>query len=227
MAVVILAILGMVLLVAAFHSTSGLLPGAVAWAWLVVHTCTEARSVLARLCSIFLLIHQQYGGSERPGGPMTQIMFLSASPSDSSNSTFFILADNTTTTSLIASIWANCTSFFSTSLSTPSNSVPLPYNDTAPGAPQPEQAIQYYRASSVVLTLNGYNDIAALADNVTGPVDDALLPVNTDQNLLNCLNYTIGTAVPLIDSGASVRWQSRAGMGTLSLSGQYYIWLDL
>jgi hypothetical protein len=224
MAAATLVMLGTVLLVAASPSSSGLLPGAVVWALLAAHTCTTTRSVL--VCPFptfaFLLIRQQYGrpdNSSRPGGPMTQITFVSASPSSSSNSTFFVLADNTTTASLLTSIWDNCTSVFSTSLSTPNNSVPLPYNDTVPGSPQPEQAVQYYRASSVVLTLNGYNDTAALADNVTGPVGDVPLPGNTDQNLLNCLNYTIGAAVPLIDSdsGASVRWQGSAGMGSMGL----------
>jgi hypothetical protein len=221
MAVATLVILVTVLLVAAFPSSSGLLLGAAVWALLAARTCTTTRSVLVcPFLLLFLLIREQYGrpdNSSRPGGPMTQITFVSASPSSSSNSTFFVLADNTTTASLLASIWDNCTSVFSTSLSTPNNSVPLPYNDTVPGSPQPEQAVQYYRASSVVLTLNGYNDTAALADNVTGPVDDVPLPGNTDQNLLNCLNYTIGAAVPLIDSGASVRWQGSAGMGSMGL----------
>jgi len=120
---------------------------------------------------------------------MTMAMFAS----NSTNSTFYVLSDNSTVASLITSISANCT------IASNSSTAPSPYNGTA-SQPSPEQAVQYYRASSVVLTLNGYNDTSALSNNTDAmPVP---LPTWVDTSLLNCLNYTIGEAVPLI-SGAS------------------------
>jgi len=120
---------------------------------------------------------------------MTMAMFAS----NSTNSTFYVLSDNSTVASLITSISANCT------IASNSSTAPSPYNGTA-SQPSLEQAVQYYRASSVVLTLNGYNDTSALSNNTDAtPVP---LPTWVDTSLLNCLNYTIGEAVPLI-SGAS------------------------
>lgn len=103
-----------------------------------------------------------------------------------------------------------------------SSSTPVPYNPDSSscsesnsswcsvGYPLPEQAIQYYRASSVVLTLDGYNNTAVFASNgtisnATSSWNPTPLPIlsDMDQNLLGCLNGTIGEAVPLVDGGVS------------------------
>jgi hypothetical protein len=63
--------------------------------------------------------------------------------------------------------------------------------------------VQYYRASSVVLTLDGYNSTVLNGTqnpNASAPV--VSLPNGTDTGLLTCLNDTIGRAVPLVDAGA-------------------------
>ena len=64
--------------------------------------------------------------------------------------------------------------------------------------------MQYYRASSVTLLLDGYNDTSALSDdaNTTAPVP---IPAWVDTALLDCLNDTIGEAVPLISTSAQGR----------------------
>jgi len=113
------------------------------------------------------------------------------------NTTFYVVADNFTVVSLIGAIDANC----STSLSANSSSYPIPYNETDPSSPKPEQAIQYYRASSVVLALDGYNNSAALSNDSSLP--DTPLPTDIDTTLLDCLNQTIGVAVPLVDASGS------------------------
>ena len=110
-----------------------------------------------------------------------------------SNNTFHLLADNSTVTSLIDSVAANCTLGNTTAL------IATPLNSSDPSQPRPEQAVQYYRASSVVLTLDGYNDTAALS-NTSMP--DTPLPSWVDQSFLNCLNSTIGEAVPLVDAAS-------------------------
>jgi hypothetical protein len=96
---------------------------------------------------------------------------------------------------------ANCSSLLS---KTNTSSSPTPYTNQSTG-PLPEEAVQYYRASSVVLTLDGYDsESAALNDtqnsNASAPV--VSLPNGTDTALLTCLNDTIGRAVPLVDAGA-------------------------
>ncbi len=152
----------------------------------------------------------QYGdpnNSSRPGGPQTQAAFFSTT----TNSTFHVVSDNSTVVALIASISANCT-FASNSSKTPST-----FNGAATD-PLPEQAIQYYRASSVVLTLDGYNDTVALtgAENATAPP----LPSNVDKTLLDCLNSTIGAAVPLFEDAASSLPMPSVGLVGLA----YVLW---
>lgn len=125
---------------------------------------------------------------------MAQANFISSS----SNTEFHLLADNSTVTSLISTIDANCSFFLSSSSSTTA----IPYNASDPNAPRAEQAVQYFRASSVVLTLDGYNDTTALSNDTNAA--DIPLPTNIDTNLLNCLNQTIGLSVPLVDSAGVV-----------------------
>lgn len=116
--------------------------------------------------------------------------------SNTDNTTFYVFADNSTVAALVTTIDQNCTSYLSSS----SSSSPVLIGDTSTSAPQPVQAVQYYRASSVVLSLAGYNNSAG----ATTP-----LPSNTNANLLGCLNLTIGESVPLINGGASL-WASPA-----------------
>lgn len=154
----------------------------------------------------------EYGDSfntSRLGGPMAQADFIS----NSTGSTFHLLSDNSTVGSLIDYINTNCSSHLSSSSSKSSS----PYNSSAPGGPEPEQAIQYYRSSSIVLTLDGYNNSATFNSdpNATG----SPLPSGVDTTLLNCLNYTVGQAAPLID-GASSRYISPSCCGFVTL-----VWL--
>jgi len=136
--------------------------------------------------------------------------------SNTQNTTFHILADNTTVVALIAAIGANC----SATLSNSSSTQPFQYNDTDPHSSKPEQAIEYYRASSVVLTLDGYNNTAALNNDSSLP--DTPLPTGIDTNLLVCLNETVGQAVPLID-GANTRFAAPS----LSLIGLFWVFWSL
>ncbi|KAI0247990.1 hypothetical protein BJV78DRAFT_1276714 [Lactifluus subvellereus] len=148
--------------------------------------------------SAYLFDSDEYGlpdNSSRPGGPLAVAQFQS----NKTGSIFHVLSDNSTVSSLIESLKANCSS--SLSLANTSSS-PTPYINGST-EPRPEQALQYFRASSVVLTLDGYNDTAALNGtqnpNMTAPA--APLPGGTDTTLLACLNDTIGRAVPLADAG--------------------------
>jgi len=78
--------------------------------------------------------------------------------------------------------------------------------------------VQYYRASSVVLTLDGYNNTAALSNDTNAT--NTPLPASVNTTFLDCLNQTIGAAVPLIDASARLWGQPAHGMGMMSV-----IWL--
>ncbi|KAL1749253.1 hypothetical protein HDZ31DRAFT_28000 [Schizophyllum fasciatum] len=132
---------------------------------------------------------KEYGSpsnSSRPGGVLTKVSFTSAS----GNTTLWVIADNSTTISLVDEIHDKCASLLSTSTSR----LPVAYSDT----PRAESVVQYYRASSVALALDGYNNTAALTD------DDKMaatpLPGWRNTDMLRCLNDTIGAAVPLVDA---------------------------
>jgi hypothetical protein len=133
---------------------------------------------------------------------MTYAVFSSASVAPNTPSTFRFLADNTTVALMDLEVKAECGSLLDSNATTS----PLVFweSDTTPA---PEQVVQYYRASSAVLTLDGYNNTATYAVEGTA---DSPLPDNTNQGLLSCLNSTIGNTIPLID-GAS-------GMGAASAS---------
>ncbi|KAG6377300.1 hypothetical protein JVT61DRAFT_15088 [Boletus reticuloceps] len=149
----------------------------------------------------------EYGdwyNTSRVGGRMAEATFAS----NSTNTTFHVLSDNSTVSSLISSIDANCSS----SLSSSSSTSPQPYNASVPGTPSPSQAIQYYRASSIVLTLDGYNNSATSSSDPN--VTDSSLPSGIDMTLLVCLNQTIGLAAPLVN-GAGIRWSTVPSSGSL------------
>ncbi|KZP03379.1 hypothetical protein FIBSPDRAFT_845031 [Athelia psychrophila] len=162
----------------------------------------------------YLHATNEYGdcsNSSRPGGSMTQATFMS----NSTGTTFYLLADNSTVAALITTIDANCT------LSPLSSTAPTSHSCSDPNALQPEQAIQYYRASSVVLALSGYNNSAAYSSDENAAA--SALPSGIDMTLLNCLNQTIGVSVPLVN-GAGPAWAG-SGMGALGLF--WMLWLLL
>lgn len=133
----------------------------------------------------------EYGApnnTTRPGGAMAAALF----PSDSNTSVFRVVADTSTVKDLIEAIKSNCSSPLDNSAS---SSSPSPYENY----PRPDQVIQYFRSSSIALTLDGYSNNATNAPEGT---PDTPLPSGVDMTLLNCLNQTIGAAAPLVD-GAS------------------------
>ncbi|KXN83090.1 hypothetical protein AN958_01841 [Leucoagaricus sp. SymC.cos] len=144
------------------------------------------------LTDTYLDARREYGdvnNSTRPGGPLSTAAFQSSTE----NITFRLVADNDTATSLVSDLSTNCSMSFATNPS-PSSS-PL---DPNASTPRPEQVVQYYRASSIVLTLDGYNNTATYGPEGT---PDSPLP-SMNMTLLICLNETIGLAAPLVDGGA-------------------------
>ncbi|KAJ6533237.1 hypothetical protein B0H19DRAFT_1214042 [Mycena capillaripes] len=95
--------------------------------------------------------------------------------SNSTNTIFRLVSDDNTVSDLMPDVASNCSMF----LIPPSTNLSTPFNTSAM---EPEQVVQYYRASTVALTL-----------------DDTPLPSGIDNQLLDCLNATIGQAIPLVD----------------------------
>jgi len=117
--------------------------------------------------------------------------------SNSQNTTFHVAADNATVSDLMTDIYSHCSSSINNSSSTTSR--PVPFNDSDPSAPSAQSVIQYYRASSVALVLDGYNNSATWA-NATDNAPNTPLPTNIDTTLQGCLNQTIGDSVPLVNA---------------------------
>ena len=118
----------------------------------------------------------------------------------SQNTTFYLVTDSDTATAMVTVLQNNCSSVLNSGVS----NTPVPYNISDPNSPKPEEVVQYYRASSAALMLEGYNNTAQLSDNTSLP--DAPLPTNIDTNLLTCLNETIGAAIPLVDAASPTTW---------------------
>lgn len=135
-------------------------------------------------------------------------------PSSSNITVFRVLSDNSTTASLIEDLFKNCTSYLSTTSQSPNSlsnnkTGPTPYalpytfsNTSGPANPQPVQVVQYYRASTIALTLDSYNNSATYSP-VDGTPDSPLPALNQrDAALLSCVNETIGLAAPLVSGAA-------------------------
>ncbi|KAJ7250843.1 hypothetical protein B0H12DRAFT_1120069 [Mycena haematopus] len=162
----------------------------------------------------YLHSNTEYGhadNSSRPGGVMTTASFQSNGPN---GTVFRILADLTTTTDLINDILANCSASLTNSSISAAGS-PTTYNDSSTSSlPQPEQIVQYYRASSIALSLDGYNDTAIFQAEGT---PDIPLPSDIDATTLDCLNQTIGLAAPLIGGIGSHFAAIPTNVGLMSL----------
>lgn len=153
--------------------------------------------------------------NSRPGGTLHTAIFHSL---NTTSSAFSLLSDLATVKSIVPSVLDRCGSLLNNTLRT----TVVQVNDTDPSSvdsPQPEQVVQYYRASSFALAIKGYNNSAVFLD--TGDADNTLdtpLPETTDRDLLGCLDTTIGSRVLLIDdsvvsppgTGEAGNWASRS-----------------
>ncbi|KLO13516.1 hypothetical protein SCHPADRAFT_940308 [Schizopora paradoxa] len=156
-------------------------------------------------------IHRHYYGcdeyydnvtsTDRPGGNLVSAI---VQPSyDTSSVTYRLVGDNNSVSAVFAAVVANC----SVANNTGSITAFTPSSDESGPWPLPEQVIQWYRASSFALTLDGYNNTAALASNQPSSnssmnftrLGDTALPANLNMTFLNCINYTTGASVPLTD----------------------------
>lgn len=167
-------------------------------------------SVSSTLSIEVLILDSQYGGSDnstRPGGPLTFATFTST------NNTFRFMADNTTVVSIISAVTSNCSAQV---LGNSSSIVPIQINATTNSSVlQPEQAVQYYRASSAVLFLDGYNNSNTFSN--ANDTQDTPLPAWVDLSFLDCLNSTISHNILLVNGARAFAQLSSSGALVLAL----------
>ena len=135
-------------------------------------------------------------------------MMQTAFSDKGTNTTLHVVADNSTVHSLIESVATKC-ALANTALT----AVPLS-NTSVTDQPRPEQAVQYYRASSAVLTLDGYVNAATFDSDANAT--NTPISGNLDFGFINCVNQSIGSTIPLVESnGALGSAQHFAGISGL------------
>ena len=155
--------------------------------------------------------------NSRFGGALHTTVFQSL---NTASSAFSLLADLTTVKSIVPSVLDRCGNLLDATL--PQTVAQANNTDPATASsPQPEQVVQYYRASSLALGIDGYNNTAVFLNTEDdGDAPDTPLPESTDWDLLRCLNSTIGSRILLVDSdsggpppgtGEARNWAGRNG----------------
>jgi len=138
------------------------------------------------------LHNNEYGNpdnSSRPGGPLYQAPLMELND----NTTYHLVADDSSISAILNALRTNCTLSSSPS--------PITFNPQNTSQPQPEQVIQYYRSSSIALTLDGYNN-SATSSNDSNAVDTPL-PSGLNSTFLDCINQTIAASAPIEDVSSS------------------------
>ncbi|KAG8729384.1 hypothetical protein FRC12_021022 [Ceratobasidium sp. 428] len=160
--------------------------------------------------------HEYYGSSEygpanttdRPGGQMSAISVYTTDPKYNTSDVYRILGDFSSVATVLSALTGSCSVAGGTIFNYDPTS-----DDLAHSLPRVESIIQYYRASSFALALDGYNNSAALfsvaaTSNSTQQLVTALapatqLPPTINRAFLDCVNTTVASSVPLIDAGFS------------------------
>ncbi|KAJ7289577.1 hypothetical protein C8J57DRAFT_1628607 [Mycena rebaudengoi] len=137
------------------------------------------------------LYPNEYGSPNNASRPGGLLVVLPLKSNGTDGNVFRVLSDNSTIYSLATSINGTCTTILADAI--------VPF--TPPAAPGPEQVVQYYRASSVSLSIDAYNNTAAFQRvNTTAA---APLPSGLEKDFFECLNRTIISTVPLFDGASS------------------------
>ncbi|KDN53534.1 hypothetical protein K437DRAFT_252897 [Tilletiaria anomala UBC 951] len=140
-------------------------------------------------------IYGPENNSSRPGGSMTLYVLQAPNGVNQSANNFALYGDANS----VADVWDSVKPICGVGPALQANFTVSPNN-----------TVQYYRASSFALLLQDYSSnlpnittdaAGASSDNVTQP--PAPLPSGVDATYLDCLNSTIGTFVPLLDTAVS------------------------
>ncbi|KIJ29000.1 hypothetical protein M422DRAFT_269693 [Sphaerobolus stellatus SS14] len=96
---------------------------------------------------------------------------------------YYILADHTTLDFLVPMVISSCSP-------SSKNIISTPFINFSLSPTSPLQIIQYYRASSIALGLERYNNSRVWSNDSRFP--DSPLPNIKDERFLDCVNTTIG-----------------------------------
>lgn len=144
------------------------------------------------------LQYMNINDTQRPGGALAEALIQPAN--NTLGLTFRIVGDNASVSAVYAALVANC------SAANTSTAI-APFVPSLTAYPFPEQVVQWYRASTFALSLDTYNNSAALlasmppSDSSPAPPQsaDTPLPAGLNTTFLQCVNATIGASVPLVD----------------------------
>ncbi|KAF8878254.1 hypothetical protein CPB85DRAFT_1443404 [Mucidula mucida] len=120
---------------------------------------------------------------------------MAAFQSNSTQTIYRIASDNDTVVDLIDVIQQNCSSHLTSTSAT---------------------------AAFAALSIDGYNNTAVFSSDANATA--TTLPSSIDTTLLDCLNSTIGQAIPLVD-GAWGGGHERMNMGTFMVGWIVFCWL--
>lgn len=143
----------------------------------------------------------QYDQHNRPGGNVSTIPILSQDDT-LQKQTYHLIGDRSSVLDVYLALRdSNC------SIQDTESDLAVYNVDDASHVVQPEQVVQWYRASSFALSMDSYNNSASSLALMPQNNDTAALPssadspypADTDLDFLGCLNITIGQSVPLID----------------------------
>lgn len=182
--------------------------------------------------STFIFDHEYGppGDKHRPGGPLHYITIRPPKPLTAGlypeippTTQLFVIADKPTLKYIRPEVkLCGSTQEFSGWFGTEKARVSKPRKFKGPAedpdGPAPEQAVGYFRASSVVLSLLEYNNTAQFTgytpQNPTGLVDTPL-PQVVDTDFFRCINSTLGNHIPLvIPEGATPYQRNAASLAT-------------
>ncbi|PWN30266.1 hypothetical protein BDZ90DRAFT_229280 [Jaminaea rosea] len=159
-----------------------------------------------------------YNRTDRPGGAIS-VHVLGVPPGvNQTSNNFMLYGDANSNTAILKHLVPNCNVTW--------NSQPL-------FGVNPRQAVQYYRGSSYVLLLQGYNNsqpdsyTTNNATVITTPVTP--LPSTVNMTYFNCLNRTLGMDLPLPyeDSAGTVVKNAALGMAGEPMMALQTAWVAI
>ncbi|KZT23915.1 hypothetical protein NEOLEDRAFT_506176 [Neolentinus lepideus HHB14362 ss-1] len=159
-------------------------------------------------------VYAKYNGTVRPGGNVTSAI-VTGNGFPNTTEIYRIIGDQLSVRAVLDALVTNCTA---------KNTTLELFNPEVYAYPQPEQIIQWYRASTFGLGLDSYNNTAALASNIpssnhTNPpaLSSATpLPSGLNMTFLTCINTTIAASVPLVDPPAKKHLSQLAIFGIIN-----------
>ena len=109
---------------------------------------------------------------------------------------FYLIGDSSSVPLVQAALVTSCNA---TNLDEPLTKLvyPIPDRTNITNYPDATEIIQFYRASSFALALDGFN-ASALPDTTLSAVD--ALPASVDRAFLECINSTIASTIPIMDA---------------------------